>query len=228
MVELPSMTKTDTVTGRTSEIRIACPLDAAGIAAAIAKAEHAQKKLVLHDLVESLRAPEHIEDLVKGDGGNGLELVGQRPNPYLDRESDQYQRFLDTLAQHMHDLKEMLVNESGQKRRRAEPPIEHVFHGTRPENLDSIVRDGMDPRLRRAKRDYFATKPAYSLDFTNPYLGSYFARHFPGPDGPQKLLVFLVLTLPVGFLRKEGNDAVVVMDKVEYELPIFEVTVRYK
>lgn len=40
------MTKDDTVMGRTSEMRIACPLDAAGIAAAIASAEHSQKKLV--------------------------------------------------------------------------------------------------------------------------------------------------------------------------------------
>lgn len=44
---------------------------------------------VLRDLVETLRTPDHIHDIVKGDGEKGLELVGQRPNPYLDRDSDQ-------------------------------------------------------------------------------------------------------------------------------------------
>lgn len=46
MVNFDSMTKTDTVTGRMAELRVACPLDGGGIAAAIAAADHAQKKLV--------------------------------------------------------------------------------------------------------------------------------------------------------------------------------------
>lgn len=46
MVDFKAMTKFDTVTGKEMEIRIACPLDTKGIAAAIAAADHNQKRQV--------------------------------------------------------------------------------------------------------------------------------------------------------------------------------------
>lgn len=46
MVDFQTMTKTDTLTEGTDQLRVAFPLDGEGIAAAIAGADHAQKKLV--------------------------------------------------------------------------------------------------------------------------------------------------------------------------------------
>jgi hypothetical protein len=55
------------------------------------------------------------------------------------------------------------------KQKKFSTPIEHVFHGTPPRNLDSIqIRSGMDPTLRRRGCDYFATAAEYSLNYASP------------------------------------------------------------
>ncbi|GAQ77965.1 hypothetical protein KFL_000060300 [Klebsormidium nitens] len=226
MVDFQSMTKTDTVTGRTAELRVACPLDGDGIAAAIAAADHAQKKLVLHELVKSLREPDKVEGFVNEIGGDSeWKLVAQRPNPYLSYESRLYQRFLDSLAHHMHDLTGLILGKStstGKRKRLKESPIEYVFHGTCNKNLESILKEGMDPKKRIYGYDFFAYDAELSLGYTDE------DEVLDGMDVEGNLLVFLVLTLPPGFsertLRKNGT--MVLMEKVEYELPIAVATVR--
>lgn len=106
---------------------------------------------------------------------------------------------------------------SGEKNKQS--AIEHVFHGTAPTNVDSILKAGMNPRLRRVGADFFATEATRSLDFAKP------VKFMPYPVPEKKLLIFLVLTLPPGFNSRSG--VVVTMEKVEYELPIADVTVRW-
>jgi hypothetical protein len=61
---------------------------------------------VLYELVESLRAPDKIEAVLKqGPHGEQFEVVSQRSNPFLHRKGVLYERFVDTLAEHIHDLK---------------------------------------------------------------------------------------------------------------------------
>jgi hypothetical protein len=100
-------------------------------------------------------------------------------------------------------------------------PIKYVFHGTDPQNMDSIMRTGMDPKLRRHEGDYFTTDPRIALAYSRqPYFGQRIVKlqH-------DKVLVFLVIALKPGLLRMLRGDKYVAMDKVEYELPIFEVTI---
>lgn len=105
------------------------------------------------------------------------------------------------------------------KRKRTESPIEYVFHGTDHNNLDSILQKGMDPKRRHKSYDYFASDPGYPLMFT----GLIESQIEEGESGD--LLLFLVLTLPPGFFGHRDSD-IVVMEKVEYELPICVATVR--
>lgn len=117
----------------------------------------------------------------------------------------------------------LFVSGKGGKKRKRTSPIEHVFHGTPPDNLDSILRSGMDPICRADDGDFFATDPRLSIGYTKEWDDSLEGTD-PWPPGARlRLLVFLVLTLPPGLKYKE--DDVVVMNKVEYELPISEVTV---
>jgi hypothetical protein len=111
-------------------------------------------------------------------------------------------------------------------------PIEYVFHGTDPENLDSIMRTGMDPKLRRCGGDFFTTDPRIALTYSRwPEFGI-LGQRMKMPHG--KVLVFLVITLEPGLLSRSPFPApnarwwkndMVIMDKVEYELPICEVTI---
>lgn len=97
--------------------------------------------------------------------------------------------------------------------------IEQVFHGTDYANLESIMKHGMDPGRRKHWADFFSTEPESSFSYCR---GQPYGRSF-GPRGYSlKMLVFLVLTLPPGFLDK--TSGVVRMSHVEYELPILEVT----
>lgn len=125
----------------------------------------------------------------------------------------------------------LITASDGRKRRKTSSPIEHVFHGTPPTNLDSILRSGMDPTLRRCGCDYFATAAGYSLHHTSPagptHNGHVSAEPPPSCYGPRKLLVFLVLTLPPGLNSKRKKGLFVLMDQVEYQLPIAEVTLRW-
>jgi hypothetical protein len=81
--------------------------------------------------------------------------------------------------------------------------------------VDSILKDGMNPRRRRHGGDFFATEATTSLGFAT--------TSYPAPY-QKTLLIFLVLTLPPGFKYRSGFE--VTMEKVEYELPIADVTVR--
>jgi hypothetical protein len=62
---------------------------------------------VLYELVESLRTPDKIVCAIKGPPPARRQplMVAQRSNPFLNRESALYERFLDTLARHSQDLK---------------------------------------------------------------------------------------------------------------------------
>jgi hypothetical protein len=61
---------------------------------------------VLYELVESLRAPDKIEAVLKqGPYGQQFEVVSQRSNPFLHQKGVLYVRFVDTLADHIHHLK---------------------------------------------------------------------------------------------------------------------------
>lgn len=60
---------------------------------------------VLYDLVESFRSSAEVEDFVAQNAKDGLELVSQRPNPYLHHTSALYDTFLETLVLHLPDLK---------------------------------------------------------------------------------------------------------------------------
>lgn len=66
---------------------------------------------VLYELVESLRTPDKIVCAIKKAPSydyvrrQAVEVVAQRSNPFLNRESGLYDRFLDTLARHSQDLK---------------------------------------------------------------------------------------------------------------------------
>jgi hypothetical protein len=90
------------------------------------------------------------------------------------------------------------------RKKDAESTIEHVFHGTAPTNVDSILKDGMNPRLRKNGGDFFATEPTWSLDFAAPV-------KFAPYVYDSTMLIFLVLTLPPGFKSRSG--VVVTMKK---------------
>lgn len=98
--------------------------------------------------------------------------------------------------------------------------VEHVFHGTPPSNLKSIMKDGMNPSRRKYAADYFSSTAFSSIGFCGETLAMSFR---PARECVVKLLVFLVLKLPPGFVAKNGD--VVTMREVDYELPILEATV---
>ncbi|GAQ77964.1 hypothetical protein KFL_000060290 [Klebsormidium nitens] len=226
VIDFASMTMTDTATGVKTDVRIACPLDGQEVASAVAAAEMAQRKERLYEMVESLRAPEKAEPVLQSRvrsqsylPGVTLDVTSVRANSFLSRGNPLYERFVATLARHMPDLRGLLEN-GGVSPSNPHSVIEHVFHGTPPDNRASIMKHGMNPSLRTSGADYFSTNAAVSIGFCGNELSVVTRRR----DWAVKLLVFLVLKLPPGFEAKRGN--VVTMREVEYELPILEVTVH--
>jgi len=99
------------------------------------------------------------------------------------------------------------------------------FHGTSPCNVDSILRNGLDPALRKnqsfGRGEYFSTDPSVALQYCK---------------GGKELLVFVVLLLPesdndkrVDTMERQRrhyrkNGRIVVVEKNHYQLPIGTVT----
>jgi hypothetical protein len=119
----------------------------------------------------------------------------------------------------------LFVSDKGGKKRKRTSPLEHVFHGTKPANLDDILRLGMDPTFRRDGADFFSIDPCFSIPYTEEWDDS-LEETVPWRPGTQvRLLVFLIITLSPGRKLWREGDVIIEMNKVEYELPIAEVTV---
>ncbi|KAL7539910.1 hypothetical protein ACHAWF_006542 [Thalassiosira exigua] len=80
-----------------------------------------------------------------------------------------------------------------------------VFHGTAEINIQSILRDGLDPSLRRGQTygqgEYFANNPAMSLHYCK---------------GGKKMVVFAVITAKADVRAKD----LIVVNKSERQLPL--------
>lgn len=102
-----------------------------------------------------------IADFASGDG-----FINPRftLNPHARKGNRVFDRFLNVInnickGQNQNGLSENMVY----------APVELVFHGTRMENIDNILENGLDPKLRRGqaygKGEYFSRSPAVSSSY---------------------------------------------------------------
>lgn len=97
----------------------------------------------------------------------------------------------------------------------APPPIKLVFHGTAEANVESILRDGMDPSRRGehgqayGPGEYFAVSAFLSLGYCR---------------GGAQLLVFAVIDEKA--VRGGGRGGIVVVDQVERQLPLATIHIQ--
>jgi Poly(ADP-ribose) polymerase catalytic domain len=91
-----------------------------------------------------------------------------------------------------------------------------VFHGTHFDNIETILRDGLDPGLRKVQAygsgEYFSTDPGLSVSYCK---------------GGLKMLVFLVAILP----SRMDKPNIVVVTNNDLQLPLGTVSfssVRYE
>jgi len=91
--------------------------------------------------------------------------------------------------------------------------IKLCFHGTPNENVESILRDGLDPKRRTGqamgKGEYFGLNPLISYPYCR--MGN-------------QMILFAVLTDPSGVTVDNGG--VIVIHKPEHQLPLGVVTFR--
>ena len=91
-----------------------------------------------------------------------------------------------------------------------EDPTEYefVFHGTAQDNIESIARRGLDPEKRCGQQkgpgEYFSKKPSLAYRYAKE---------------SKKLFLFLILKDKSGITY--DGDTVVVVHKVEHQLPLF-------
>lgn len=82
--------------------------------------------------------------------------------------------------------------------------VQIVFHGTSEANIESILRNGLDPTLRLGQRfgqgEYFASTPAMPLAYCR---------------GGKKMLIFAVITT-----KTDIRGGVIVVKKPQRQLPI--------
>jgi len=94
--------------------------------------------------------------------------------------------------------------------------VKLCFHGTYEKNVAAILREGLDPKRRTGQAlgvgEYFGGNAVVSLPYCR---------------GGSKMVVFAVLTDPSGVTAQVANKDVVVVHKVEHQLPLFTWTFKH-
>ena len=84
-----------------------------------------------------------------------------------------------------------------------------VFHGTHPDNIKAILRNGLDPKKRRCQAygpgEYFSTEPGLSTRFCK---------------GGKQMLVFVVVVPMALNVKKNCPSNIVVVPTKEHQLPL--------
>lgn len=86
-----------------------------------------------------------------------------------------------------------------------------AFHGTGAENVRNISQNGLDPARRRGQ-----------ASGCGEYFGKNFATSLPYCRGSSKILVFALLLDGTGLTF--NSDSIVVIHRVDHQLPLLEVT----
>lgn len=91
--------------------------------------------------------------------------------------------------------------------------VELVFHGTLEANVDAILKDSLDPGLRGRKHGQ-AHGPG-------EYFGLTFQTSLNYIEGGRKMLVFAVLSDPIGVTYRD--TCMLVVHRIDFQLPLFVV-----
>ena len=130
-----------------------------------------------------------------GKNAADLRVRDVKSNPHAEPGGALYARFAEAYAQ------------------AREREVRLVWHGTAEANIDTICREGLDPKKRgqhgqaHGAGEYFAETPSISL----PYCA-----------GGRRLLVFAVLMDKSGLTKRTGG--ILVVHKSSHQLPVFVVT----
>jgi hypothetical protein len=134
----------------------------------------------------------HSEEFCKFVESSGIKSPTVQANPYL-LESSMYRDFAEEAR--------ACLNATGG----SDFDVRIVFHGTRFDNVDYIMRDGLDPSLRKTQSDgqgeYFSGNPAMPWRFCR---------------GGNVMLIFLVITTKTDL---RARDIIVVKNR-KRQLPI--------
>ncbi|CAI7751004.1 unnamed protein product [Closterium sp. NIES-53] len=141
------------------------------------------------------------------------QIIAKRRNPNLQLGQPVFDKFV----QSMEGIATGCANLSpsnlvdGQTQASGLPlPLQLAFHGTPPENINSIFKEGM-----RSSQHRFGCHASISRSYVTP------SRM--GPRGPVwKLLLFVLLM--VRTVISSRSDSVVVMTSAHHELPVYEIT----
>jgi hypothetical protein len=169
----------------------------------------------LEALLKSIRSDEFLRD-IKTHGINAPSIT---INPHLG-ESSIRQKFIEE-GKNCFELG-------------SEYDVKVLFHGTDERNVDAILRDGLDPSLRKrqvfGQGEYFAMNPATTMkvSFTiklRMYCSAsksydYLSFQMQFCCGGRKILIFAVITEPCDMRHYRHLEHIFVVKKSERQLPI--------
>mmetsp|Transcript_20684 Transcript_20684/g.42213 ORF Transcript_20684/g.42213 Transcript_20684/m.42213 type:complete len:794 (-) Transcript_20684:2841-5222(-) len=136
---------------------------------------------------------------------HGVEGGSVQMNPFLSVDSDLYKTFMSEGKKCVAERANTDSTEEKGESVQSELCVRIVFHGTHEKNIESILRNGLDPQMRSGQSygqgEYYASNPAMPVGYCK---------------GGRKMLVFAVISAQTDIRTKE----IVVVRKCERQLPI--------
>ena len=166
------------------------------------------------DFISSRATPlSLLEEAVKSEllldfaNDHGVEGGSIEMNPFLSVDSYLYKAFVNegTACVGERAGRDGVIVQENREAAQSKLFVRIVFHGTRESNIESILRNGLDRRMRSRQAygqgEYYANTPAMPVRYC---------------QGGKKMLVFAVITTEMDVKTKK----IVVVQKSERQLPI--------
>ncbi|GJP46399.1 hypothetical protein CLOM_g5691 [Closterium sp. NIES-68] len=211
-VDLQRMVQRNPFTGRERDIVVQFPHNPFELLKLALGVTGQDRKQLLGATLEAFCSEDSVMRMLSGKVAP-YQIIGKRRNPNLQPGQPVFDKFVDS----MEGIATGCANLSpsnlidGQTQASGLPlPLQLAFHGTPPENINSIFKEGM-----RSTRHWFGCTASISRSYVTPTR--------TGPAGPVWKLILFVL-LMVQTVVSSKSDSVVVMTSAHHELPVYEIT----
>ncbi|CAI7772162.1 unnamed protein product, partial [Closterium sp. NIES-53] len=211
-IDLQRMVQRNPFTGRERDVVVQFPHNPLELLKLALGATGQDRKQLLGATLEAFCSEDNVMKMLAGKI-SPYQIIAKRRNPNLQLGQPVFDKFV----QSMEGIATGCANLSpsnlvdGQTQASGLPlPLQLAFHGTPPENINSIFKEGM-----RSSQHWFGCHASISRSYVTP------SR--TGPRGPVWKLILFVL-LMVRTVISSRSDSVVVMTSAHHELPVYEIT----